>query len=91
MQLQTVSIIVSGKVQGVWFRKHTAVKAQELGLTGYVTNWASGDVQIIATGTLQQITALQNWCKTGPPLAQVKSVTTEALSLQLFETFQIRR
>jgi acylphosphatase len=91
MQQQTLSIQITGKVQGVWFRKHAAEKAQQLGITGYVTNRADGSVQIIATGTSQQLHALTEWCKKGPPLARVTAVSAHPLPLQQFPDFTILR
>ena len=44
-QYTTVKFTVSGRVQGVFFRKHTASKAQSLGLTGWVRNTPSGTVE----------------------------------------------
>ena len=46
-----VNIIVSGKVQGVYFRAATQKQAQKLGVTGWVRNLASGEVEIHALGT----------------------------------------
>lgn len=86
-----MSITVSGKVQGVWFRKYAANQAHALGVQGFVTNQADGTVLAVATGTLQQIEAFVNACKKGPPLAHVQELRTEVLPLQFFEGFQILR
>lgn len=91
MQLQTISIHIAGKVQGVWFRKYAAVTAKELGISGTVANLPDGAVHIVATGTTTQLEALINWCKKGSPLAIVTDVTITALPLELFDGFQIHR
>lgn len=49
MKLQ-FNITVEGKVKGVWFRKHTQIKAKELGLNGIVKNQKDGSVYIEAIG-----------------------------------------
>lgn len=89
--LKTISILVTGKVQGVWYRKHTQQKAAELGITGTVQNQKDGTVYIIATGTDEQLQQLVYWCKQGPPGAAVEEVTFAELSLQHFDGFHIVR
>ncbi|MEO0072604.1 MAG: acylphosphatase [candidate division WOR-3 bacterium] len=66
-----VHIIVSGKVQGVFFRDFTRRHARQLGLTGLVRNLPSGDVEIIAEGTKQKLLALIEAVRIGPQFAQV--------------------
>lgn len=88
---KTISIIVSGKVQGVYYRQGTKEKAVELGITGHVKNLRDGTVHIIATGTAEQLLLLTEWCKIGPSKAIVKSVQTTELPRQEFESFAIVR
>jgi acylphosphatase len=87
--LNTVSIIVSGKVQGVFYRQSTREKARELNITGEVKNLPDDTVSIIATGTGDQLNQFIDWCKTGPPKARVMNVTTQELPLRSFEKFSI--
>lgn len=89
--LQTFSITVSGKVQGVFYRQSTLEKARELGITGTVKNMPNGDVQVLASGTASQLQQLVNWCKQGPPRAQVTSVHVEEIPQQRFAGFSIQR
>lgn len=89
--MKTCCIIVSGKVQGVWFRKHTQEKAQQLNIAGTVENQSDGSVKIIATGTETQLNELVTWCKQGPPRAEVSSVTIEERELKQFNDFSIIR
>lgn len=89
--LSTISIIVKGKVQGVFFRQSTREKAIELGLSGEVKNEEDGSVSIIATGYEEQLQVLIEWCKNGPPKAIVTSVYTKPLPLQHFNNFIIIR
>jgi acylphosphatase len=89
--LLTYSIIVSGKVQGVFFRQSTKEKATASAITGTVSNLDDGRVKIIATGTKEQLDALVSWCHHGPPKAKVEKVITEEISLQNFRGFTIIR
>lgn len=88
---ETISILVKGKVQGVFFRQSAREKATELGLTGEVKNKKDGSVSIIATGLPDQLDALTQWCKQGPARANVISVYVENLPLQEFQGFNIVR
>lgn len=89
--LQTFSILVSGRVQGVYYRQSTKNKAQELGITGYVKNLPDGNVQILASGTSQQLNQLVAWCKQGPPAAIVNTVQVESIAPLAFPGFSIQR
>ena len=89
--MKTIKIKVEGQVQGVFFRQTTQEKARELGLKGTVKNCDDDSVEIIATGTKEQLDKLINWCREGPPRATVTNVTTQELSLQTFYNFSIIR
>ena len=88
-EYSTIRIIVEGKVQGVFFRKHTREKAIELGITGYVENKPDMSVYIIASGTADQLEAFCQWCRTGPPRARVRDVIVTETSPQTFAGFRI--
>lgn len=88
---KTVSIIVSGKVQGVYYRQSAREKATELGVTGYVLNQPDGSVAITATGTTEQLEKLIAWCHQGPRLARVTRVDVKEVSLASFGSFTIER
>jgi acylphosphatase len=87
----SISITVSGKVQGVWFRQSTREKALILGITGIVKNLADGRVYIIATGSKEQLEKLVSWCRQGPEKARVTGIEVQDISLQQFEGFAIVR
>ena len=87
--MQTVKLIVEGKVQGVFYRQSTKKKAKELGVAGTVKNLINGDVEIIATGTPEQLDQLIQWCHQGPSKASVTKVSSTPLSLQSFTNFII--
>lgn len=69
-----VHIFVSGKVQGVYFRKYTTETAIQNNVVGWVKNLSDGRVECIAEGKSFQINNLINWCRIGPPNAAVDSV-----------------
>jgi acylphosphatase len=89
--LQTYSITVTGKVQGVYYRQSTKEKAIALGLTGYVKNLPDGSVQIMASGNTDQLLQLVLWCRQGPARAIVEEVQVETLPPTLFMGFRIER
>jgi len=72
--------IVSGKVQGVWFRASTHQQALQLGLAGHARNLADGRVQVLAVGGDLALDQLEQWLWQGPPLARVVEVVREPLT-----------
>ena len=82
---------VSGRVQGVFFRAHTAEVARGLGLTGWVRNTRDGQVEVLACGNEAQLEKLTEWLWQGPELAQVVSVHCEPAPLEEFNGFTILR
>jgi len=84
-------IKISGRVQGVFYRQSTQEKALKLGIKGTVKNCEDDSVEIIATGTKEQLDKLVAWCWEGPPKAYVTHVSTQELSLQPFNNFSIIR
>jgi acylphosphatase len=89
--MNTIRLIITGKVQGVFYRQSAKAKATELGIDGTVKNLPTGDVEIIATGNREQLDHFINWCKTGPPKAVVTNIHIEELLHQLFGDFSIIR
>lgn len=87
--LKTMSILVKGKVQGVFYRQSTKEKAAALEITGTVCNLPDESVAIMATGTQEQLDQLIQWCRQGPPRAVVTSVDVSEQPLQLFTGFKI--
>jgi acylphosphatase len=66
--------LVSGKVQGVWFRASTRNEALRLGLRGYANNLADGRVEVLVVGDADAVEQLATWLHRGPPLARVDAV-----------------
>jgi len=68
-------VVVSGQVQGVFFRVQAAQRARGLGLGGWVRNRPDGRVEAVFEGTPEDVDAMVEWCRHGPPLARVDEVT----------------
>jgi len=73
-----IRCLVSGRVQGVFFRVSTRDQAQALGLTGQVSNLSDGRVAVTASGSQAALESLQQWLREGPPQAAVSDVQCEA-------------
>ncbi|MEK7187729.1 MAG: acylphosphatase [Patescibacteria group bacterium] len=87
--MEHVTLIVSGKVQGVSFRQSTRRVARELGLHGYAMNLNDGSVKIEAEGEEEAIQKLIKWARRGPWHARVENVIEERGELQHFKDFHI--
>ncbi|MBS3098483.1 acylphosphatase [Candidatus Woesearchaeota archaeon] len=72
--MKRLHIIVSGRVQGVFFRHNTNIVANKLGLKGYVRNTGDGNVEVIAEGPEDKLRELVEFCKKGPLGARVDNV-----------------
>jgi len=86
-----VHVLISGCVQGVWFRASTKQKAEQLGLKGWVRNADNGCVEAVFQGNDKQVSEMINWCNQGPPLAKVEKVdVTKKQSIDIFKDFSIK-
>ncbi len=77
--MKKVRVVVTGRVQGIWFRASTYDKAQQLGINGYVRNLINGDVEFVAEGDDSDVDRLIQWARHGPPLARVDDIKVEVL------------
>lgn len=85
-----IHCLVSGRVQGVWFRASTQREARRLGLTGWVRNLPDGRVELMASGPEAPLKALKRWLHRGPPAAQVEEVITNSAEDLDAEDFVVR-
>lgn len=67
-------VIISGTVQGVYFRAETRDQALALGVTGWVKNRPEGSVEGLFEGKREAVEKLISWCRQGPPDADVSDV-----------------
>ena len=88
--MSSVHVIISGEVQGVWFRASTKQKAEELGLTGWVRNTPNGCVEAIFEGEEDIVNKMVDWCYNGPPMAKVDNVEVKKQKTVGFKDFSIR-
>jgi len=86
-----VHLIISGLVQGVFFRKHAQEKAKLIGITGWIGNEADGTVAVVAEGPSNKINDFVDWCSSGPSTSRVDKVKKEKIPYMAeFEDFSIR-
>ena len=71
-----VRVLVSGRVQGVFFRARCAEEARARGVAGWVRNRADGRVEAVFEGEQPDVSAMVEWCRHGPPAARVEGVET---------------
>ena len=69
-----LSLVVCGRVQGVGFRASVYDEAQSLGLTGWVRNLPSGEVEMVMEGKRENLGLVLSWAHIGPPGARVTDV-----------------
>lgn len=83
--------IVSGRVQGVWFRGWVQEQAHELGLTGWVRNRRDGTVELEAQGDEERLGELRARLDHGSPMSRVDAVNSEWIEEgEAFPSFSIR-
>jgi acylphosphatase len=74
LPMQKAHLIVTGRVQGVFYRANAQKKGEHLGLSGWVRNTSDGAVEAEAVGPKDVIEMFIEWCRRGPPEAFVKHV-----------------
>jgi len=77
---QRIHALVSGRVQGVWYRASTLQKARQLGLVGWVRNLVDGRVEFVAEGDTTRLDELVNWSQQGPSAAEVTDLRLTTLA-----------
>ncbi len=66
--------IVSGRVQGVFYRDSCRRAAQRLGVSGFVRNRSDRTVEVVAEGPRDRVEQLLAWCREGPSGASVAGI-----------------
>lgn len=79
----TRRFLISGRVQGVGFRRFTCTEARSLGVVGWVRNLTDGRVEALASGTIDQLKALKEILKKGPVSAHVEKVEENQVTHRL--------
>jgi acylphosphatase len=84
-------VIVKGIVQGVNFRYYTHRQAVRYNVTGWVRNLPDGSVAALFEGEEQDVEAMAQWCRHGPPSAQVTELIVQPEEYQgEFSSFSIK-
>lgn len=89
--MKCVHLIVSGRVQGVFFRANVKNKANELGLMGYARNTPDGNVEVAAEGDENKISELIEFIRKGPGIASVAGIEIKHKEPENFKGFEVRR
>lgn len=83
-------VLVSGRVQGVYYRANTREQASEVGVNGWVRNRNDGRVEAVFEGTRSDVETMVEWCQTGSPRASVEDLTVEYDEPEGLEGFEVR-
>ena len=75
--MRRARLLITGRVQGVLFRRYAEKQAKELSITGWVKNTLDGDVEIVCEGKEEDLVSFISLMRQGPPMAQVKDVQVE--------------
>jgi acylphosphatase len=84
-------IVVTGRVQGVWFRESTRQAAERHGVAGWARNRPDGSVEIVVEGLEQAVEALVRYCSTGPRDARVEKIQVTPEQPEGLVGFVVRR
>ena len=72
--MNRADLLISGRVQGVFYRASAEEEAMRLGLCGEIRNLPDGRVEAIVEGPKERIDEFIAWCKRGPPSSEVEDV-----------------
>lgn len=81
--------IITGRVQGVWYRAWTEKEARALGLNGWVRNLPDGSVEAVFSGPEATVREMIGRCRSGPPRANVENITETPTDLPDGQGFTI--
>ncbi|GAA3287997.1 MULTISPECIES: acylphosphatase [Dactylosporangium] len=84
-------VVISGRVQGVYFRDTCRRVAREHGVAGWVRNLPDGRVEAVFEGTAEAVAAMVTWSGEGPPEAAVTGVSARDEPVEALQGFEIRR
>jgi acylphosphatase len=77
--------IVSGRVQGVYYRASAQQRALQAAIVGYARNLEDGSVEVLACGEQSAVLEFIDWLWIGPSAAKVVGVTVEVVELESIE------
>ncbi|WP_316802100.1 acylphosphatase [Pedobacter nototheniae] len=88
-KVKHINIIVSGKVQGVFFRASTKAVADQMGIKGFVKNEKDGSVYIEAEAEPFILDAFIDWCKEGPDKSKVENIEVTDEEFKDYRNFEV--
>lgn len=88
--MKCAHLMVSGRVQGVFFRDNTRKKALQLGLKGYAKNLPDGNVEIVAQGSEEKLDELIAFVRKGPGISRVTDIKVGHRQPEDFDSFDVR-
>ncbi len=83
-------LLISGRVQGVFFRDTCRMVAQRHGVSGWVRNLPDGTVEAVFEGPADDVRQLVEWSRQGPSTAMVEGVRVHAEPPEGISGFQVR-
>lgn len=89
--METIHLLISGKVQGVFFRNSARMIAQKLNITGWIKNREDKKVEAVISGNEKELNDFISWAKNGPEKANVDEVLVSKQLITFFERFEILR
>lgn len=89
--MPTIHLLITGNVQGVFFRATAIEVADRYGITGWIKNTREGNVEVVADGDEISLQKFIEWCKHGPEKAQVEKVAVTNIQQTTFDRFSIIR
>jgi acylphosphatase len=75
-------VVVSGRVQGVWYRGSAQAEARSRGVTGWIRNRPDATVEAMLEGEEAAVRAVVDWCRRGPPGARVEGLDVKWLPFE---------
>jgi acylphosphatase len=89
--METFHLLISGKVQGVFFRETSRRLAEKLNVKGWIKNTSDGNVEALVTGDENALNDFVNFCKEGPERAAVDEVKVSKQQRIDFDKFEVIR
>jgi acylphosphatase len=86
--MRTRKLLISGQVQGVFFRNFIIEKAKEFDMKGFCRNMDDGSVEVVIEGKDESVEHMIRECRKGPPHARVDSIKIEDMPHQGFDSFK---
>ncbi|MGK5543304.1 acylphosphatase [Streptomyces sp. URMC 127] len=83
-------VVVSGRVQGVFYRDTCREEARRHGVAGWVRNMPDGTVEAVFEGPAEEVEQMVGWAHRGPSRAEVRGVETEEETPEGLTDFEVR-